>query len=384
MKQVITYTYRIYPNKQQQKLINKTFESCRIVYNTLLNSRKIICKCFKNYEDNCKKQGIRVNRVKFNSLNKEPSIPKIKERFPELKDVDSLALCTEWNNLNKAFKNFYSKRAKFPKFKTRNDKNTYTTSRVNNNIRIQGSRIRLPKIGMVKVKLHREMPKGYEIKRVVVKKDKCDRYYVAIIINFENENDNKIDLNKSVGFDFKIGNIFVSSDNYMPDESMPYNNFLNKLKKIQRIMNKKRKFSKNWLKILSKFRKIHTKIVNIRKDFLHKCSKKISGLYDFVAIETIDLKSITKNLNNSRSLYDTAYYSFISKLKYKLELNGKIISKINKWFPSSKRCSVCGNIKKYFALSTKIYFCNKCHSSIDRDYNAAINIKNEALKMFNT
>jgi putative transposase len=384
MQQILTYTYRIYPNKKQKVLINNTFDSCRVVYNTLLNSRKTICKCYKKYEKNCEKLGVKIDKYQFNSLNKEPTVPNIKDRFPELKEVDSLALCAEWKHLNRSFSNFYSKRAKFPKFKNKKDKNTYTTSRVNNNIRIQGNKIRLPKLGMIKINLHRALPKGYKIKRVVVKNDKCDRYYVAIIIEFNLNVSNKINIKKSVGLDFKIGNVFVSSDNEIPDDFMPYKKSIEKMKKIEKELNKKRKFSKNWFKELKIFRKLHIKIACSRKDFLHKLSKKISDAYNFVALETIDLLEIVKKLGTGKNLYDTGYGSFILKLKYKLEQKNKIFMKISKWFPSSKKCSICGNVKKYFTLETKVYFCSKCHSSIERDLNAAINIKEEALKNYNS
>ncbi len=380
MQKFITYTYRIYPNKSQEALINYTFEACRIVYNTLLTSRKSIYRCFSKYQNSCEELGIILDKNNFNKLNKEPSIPKIKEKFPLLKDVDSLALCAEWNNLNKAFSNFNSKRTNFPKYKDIKDKNTYTTSIVNNNIRIENSKIRLPKLGFIKIKLHRELPKDLKIKRVVVKNDKCGRYYVAIVLKNSIKIKKEPEIIKSVGLDFKIGNVFVFSDNQMPDPCMPYKLYFIKLKKTEKNLNSKQKFSKNWYKNLRKIRKLYIKISNKRTYFLHNLSKEIAQNYDLVGVEDLSLSKISQNLNKGTNLYDTAYYSFLKKLNYKLDSQGKQFVKIDKWFPSSKKCSNCGNIKMIFSLSSKMYFCNKCHVTIDRDYNAAINIKNEAIK----
>lgn len=380
MSKFITYTYRIYPNKSQEALINDTFEACRIVYNTLLTSRKSIYRCFSKYRNVCEESGIIIDKSNFNKLNKEPSIPKIKEKFPLLKDVDSLALCAEWNNLNKAFSNFNSKTNKFPKYKNRKDKNTYITSIVNNNIRIENSKIRLPKIGFVKIKLHRELPEYFEIKRVIVKIDKCGKYYVAIVLKNTTKNKKVNEISKVVGLDFKIGNLFVSSDNQIPDPCMPYKLYFQKLKKIEKSLNSKQKFSKNWHKNLKKIRKLYIKISNKRTYFLHNISKNIAENYDLVGVEDLSLIKISQNLNKGTNVYDTAYYSFLEKLKYKLDNQGKEIKKVDKWFPSSKKCSNCDNIKHIFSLSSKVYFCHKCHITIDRDLNAAQNIKKETIK----
>ena len=269
---------------------------------------------------------------------------------------------------------------KFPKHKSRKDKNSYITSFVNNNIRIDNNKIRLPKIGFVKIKLHRTIPNNYKIKRVIVINDKCTGYYVNVVFEY-NENMEQSKLEKSVGLDFKIGDIFVSSDNEIPKYIMPYRKALERLKKLQKIQKQKRKYSKNWYKVLRKIQKLHKKISNKRRYFLHKLSKNLCRKYDIVCIENLSMIDISQKLGKGNNTYDTSYYKFTCMLKYKLERLGKKLIKIDKWYPSSKICSSCGFKKSILILDERVYECENCGLVLNRDLNAAINIKNEGLRL---
>lgn len=382
MPKIISFKFRIYPNTIQKQKIDNNINCARFMYNKLLDSRIYEYGKYLQYVKRCKKVGIKEDSKKFYSFCKLSSVTQVKESYSFLKKADSLALCAEYNNLKNAFNNFFLNLRNFPKHKSRKDKNSYITSCVNNNIRFQKNKIRLPKIGFVKINIHRKLPQIYTIKRVVVINDKCDRYYVDIVVEVEDNTKNSY-LKNVVGLDFKIGDIFISSDFEKPKYIMPYRNAFNRLKKLQKVMKGKRKFSKNWFKILRKIQNIHRKISNKRKDFLHKLSNKLCRKYDIICIENLSMIDIAKKLSSGNNTYDTSYYKFTCMLRYKLEKIGKKLVKVDKWYPSSKICSNCGNVKNILNLDERIYKCDKCKMILDRDLNAAINIRDEGLRIFN-
>jgi len=379
-----TYTFRAYPNKTQEKLFYLTFIMCKTMYNTLL---KLI---LDNYSLFCSKLQESLNNNEnfneeiFSKSHKLPKISTLKKVNNNYKKVDSLALCAEYSNLVRGMEMFYRGHSKRPKFKTRNDKHSYTTSIVNNNIRIIGNKIRLPKVGFIKVRGMREIPSYVKIKRAVVYEDKKGKFYISIIFEYS-ECDVTINYNsantvsqRAVGLDFKIGDIFVSSDKLIPKFSTKYYNVLNNIPIRQRIVNRKGKFSKNYWKSTNKLRAIHRQAVNIRKDIQNKISTYLTKKYDYIIIEDLSIKEIVSKLGRGRNAYNTSFNSFVKLLNYKS--NGNII-KIDKWFPSSKKCSNCGRKKKHLKLSQRIYRCAFCGNSINRDLNAAINIRNEGMRI---
>lgn len=382
MQKIISLNFRIYPNYSQKVKINNNIKCARFVYNKLLDSRIYEYGKFLQFAKRCRKIGLKKEPKKFHEFFREISIPKLKLSYNFLKSADSLALCAEYNNLKNAFNNFFLGIREFPKHKTRKDKNSYITSCVNRNIRIEGGKIRLPKIGFVKIKLHRKLPKNFAIKRVVVNNDKCGRYYINIILEGKIES-KEVEFNKIVGLDFKIGDIFVSSNFKKPEYIMPYRKAISRLVRLQKIQKKKRKFSKNWYKILRKIQKLHRKISNKRRDFLHKLSSNLCKKYDAICIESLSMIDIAQKLGRGNNTYDTSYYKFTTLLEYKLKQEGKKLIKVDKWYPSSKLCSNCGTIKSDLSLDDKIYKCSKCGFFIDRDFNAAINIKNEGIRVLN-
>lgn len=379
-----TYTFRAYPNKTQAKLIDLTFIMCRLMFNTML---KIVFDNYSKYvyeKEKCLENGIIFDVNKFNNTHKIPPISRLKKVNDNYKKVDSLAICAEYSNLVRGMDMFYRGHSNKPKFKRNNDKLSYTTSQVNNNIRIERKKVRLPKVGFVKVRGMRYIPAYFTIKRAVVFKDKKGKYFISVIFEYD-ENHEKISKEDSpttsntVGLDFKINNIFVSSDNFIPKYSQNYFNFINNIPKLQKIINRKKKFSKNYWKCVDKLRASHRKIVNIRKNMLHYISSFLTKKYTYFIIEDISIIEVVLKLKNGKNTYNTAFSNFIKLLSYKS--NEKVI-KIDKWFPSSKTCCNCGNIKKELLLSDKTYFCNICKLEINRDLNAALNIKFEGLKLF--
>ena len=375
-----TYTFRAYPNKTQASLIYLTFTMCRYMFNTLL---RIVLDNFSKYNSEvewCLKNKKDFDEVKFNKSHKLLKISVIKKTNEDYSKVDSLALCAEYSNLVRGMEMFYRGHCKRPRFKSRNDKHSYTTSQVNDNIRIVGRKVRLPKIGFVKVRGMREIPDYFKIKRAIVFEDKKGNFYISIVFEYDEkfeENDKPVK-SKVVGLDFKIGDIFVSSDFFIPKYSNKYFKFLDKIPKSQKSVNRKCKFSKNYWKETNKLRRDHRKVVNIRKDMLNKLSSMLALLYDYVIIEDLSIKEIVYKLGRGKNAYNTSFNAFVKKLLYKFQ--DRVI-KIDKWFPSSKKCSNCGKKKKHLKLSQRVYRCAFCGNEIDRDLNAAINIRNEGMRI---
>ncbi|MEG1705611.1 MAG: transposase [Clostridia bacterium] len=384
MFKFLTYTYRIYPDKIQTEKIENNFVCSRFIFNKLLEYKITVYKEYKKYKKKCEKNNIVVDREKFNKKYEIPSVSEIKKIYPFLKTADSLALCAEWNNINKSFLNYFDHRCKFPRFKCNTDKASYVTSLVNKNIRINADKIRLPKIGMVKITFHRNFPLNAVIKRCIVRSDKIGKYYVSIVLCIEINEIVPAKIYKVMGLDFKVGDVFVDSDGNMPQYTKPYRKANAKLKYLEKKLGRKRKFSKNWYRSLRKIQKLHKAIAFKRKDFLHKLSKTLSKMCDAVVIETLSLSDIAFELVKGGNTYDTSYYRFTRMLKYKLQEIGKKLINVDKWFPSSKMCSKCGHVKTKLALSERVYNCEKCGLVIDRDTNAAINIREEGKKILNT
>ena len=387
-----TYTFRAYPNKTQANLIYLTFTMCRYMFNTLLS---LVLDNFSKYNsevEQCLKNKVTFDEKKFNKTHKLPKISTLKKADDNYAKVDSLALCAEYSNLVRGMEMFYRGHCKRPRFKRRNDKHSYTTSNVNDNIRIERRKVRLPKVGFVKVRGMREIPKYFKIKRAIIFEDKKSKFYISIVFEYdekfedENKNVNEVDdtnnstdtESKIVGLDFKIGDIFVSSDYFIPNYSDKYFYFLDKIPISQKNVNRKNKFSKNYWKATNKLRSAHRKVVNIRKDLLNKLSTMLASLYDYIVIEDLSIKEIVHKLGKGKNAYNTSFNSFVKKLLYKFE--DRVI-KIDKWFPSSKKCSNCGNKKKHLKLSQRVYICAFCGNEIDRDLNAAINIRNEGMRI---
>ena len=378
-----TYTFRAYPNKTQANLLYLTFLMCRIMFNTLL---AIVLDNFSKYNievEYCLANNKTFDEEKFTKSHKLPKISVLKKVNDNYKKVDSLAICAEYSNLVRGMEMFYRGHSKRPRFKGKNDKHSYTTSQVNNNIRIVNNKVRLPKVGFVKVRGMREIPDYFKIKRAIVFEDKKDKFYISVVFEYDekhekNTTNTATTTSKVVGLDFKIGDIFVSSDNFIPKYNDNYFILLDKIPISQKNVNRKKKFSKNYWKAINKLRCAHRKVVNIRQNMLNQLANNLAKLYNFVIIEDLSIKEIVYKLGRGKNAYNTSFNSFVKKLLYKFNNN---VIKIDKWFPSSKKCSNCGKKKRHLKLSQRVYRCAFCNHVIDRDLNAAINIRNEGMRI---
>ncbi|MBS4179230.1 RNA-guided endonuclease TnpB family protein [Lederbergia citrea] len=365
-KQNKAYKFRLYPTNEQALLIRKTFGCVRFVYNKMLAERKETYEKYKDDKETLKK----VMR---------PTPAKYKKEYEWLKEVDSLALANAQLNLDKAYKSFFKGNAKFPKFKSKRHRQSYTTNVVNGNIVLLDGHIKLPKLKMVKIKQHREIPSEHKIKSCTISITPSEKYYISILTEYEKEIMSK-EIQKVVGLDFAMDGLFVDSETgKKANYPRFYRQMLDKLAIEQRKLSRKNKGSSNWNKQRIRLAKLQEKVANQRKNFLHHKSKELVTIFDAVIIEDLDMKGMSQALKFGKSVADNGWGMFTSFLQYKLKEQGKQLIKIDKWFPSTKNCSNCGSIRE-MALSERTYQCD-CGLILDRDYNSALNIKKEGIRL---
>lgn len=357
------YKFRIYPNAEQQIMFAKTFGCVRFIYNRMLADK------IKYYEETKQK------------LNNTPA--QYKKEFEWLKEVDSLALANAQMNLQTAYGNFFrSPKIGFPKFKSKkSNQKSYTTNCVNGNITVENYYIKLPKIGLVKLKQHRMIPSGYKLKSVTVSQTSSGKYYASVLFEYENQVQ-EIEPKTFLGLDFSMHELYRDSNGDEPCYPRYYRQAEKRLKREQRKLSLMQKGSKNRDKQRIRVAKHHEKVANQRKDFLHKQSKQITNAYDCVCVEDLNMKAMSQALQFGKSISDNGWGMFVTFLKYKLEEQGKKLVKVDKFFTSSQICSCCGyKNTETKNLSIRAWDCPKCGTHHDRDINAAINIRNEGMRI---
>ena len=314
-------------------------------------------------------------------LNNTPA--QYKEEFEWLKEVDSLALANAQMNLQKAYNNFFrSPKIGFPKFKSKHrNRNSYTTNNQKGSVAIDNGRLKLPKIGLVRLKQHRIIPSDYKLKSVTVSQTASGKYYASILFEYENQVQEQ-QLQNFLGLDFSMHELYKDSNGNEPEYPRYYRKAEKKLAKEQRKLSHMQKGSNNRNKQRIKVAKLHEKVANQRKDFLHKQSRQISNAYDCVCVEDLNMQAMAKTLKFGKSVIDNGWGMFVTFLKYKLEEQGKKLVKVDKFFASSQTCSCCGYINKETKnLAVRAWDCPQCGTHHDRDVNAAINIKNEGMRL---
>lgn len=357
------YKFRIYPNSEQKVLFAKTFGCVRFIYNHMLADK------IKYYEETGKK------------LNNTPA--QYKKEFDWLKEVDSLALANAQMNLQTAYNNFFrSPKVGFPKFKSkRSNRKSYTTNCVNGNISVKNGCIKLPKVGSVKLKQHRMIPCDYKLKSVTISQDPSGKYYASILFEYENQVQEK-ELKNFLGLDFSMHELYRDSNGNEPAYPRYYRQAEKQLKREQRRLSLMQKGSENREKQRRKVAKLHEKVADQRKDFLHKQSRQISNIYDCVCIEDLNMKAMSQALHFGKAVADNGWGMFTTFLKYKLEEQGKRLVKVDKFFASSQICSCCGyKNSETKNLHMRVWDCPACGAHHDRDENAAINIRNEGKRI---
>ena len=344
-------------------MLAKTFGCVRFIYNRMLSDK------IKYYEETKKK------------LKNTPA--QYKKEYEWLKEVDSLALANAQLNLQTAYSNFFrDPKIGFPKYKTKRSKHqSYTTNCVNGNIVVGNGKIRLPKVGNIKIKQHRRIPTNYKLKSVTISQNPSGKYYASILFEYEKQEPKQI-AHTFLGLDYSMHELYKDSNGNEPKYPRYYRKAEKKLEREQRKLSKMEKGSNNRNKQRIKVAKLHEKVANQRKDFLHKQSRQIANAYDCICVENLNMKAMSQSLNFGKSVADNGWGMFVSFLQYKLEKIGKRLIKVDKFFASSQLCNSCGyknsNTKN---LSVREWDCPKCGMHHDRDVNAAINIRNEGMKL---
>jgi putative transposase len=359
----MAYKFAAYPTEEQRTLFAKTVGCVRFVYNHMLADKK------SHYE--------------ATKENINPTPAQYKKEFEFLKEVDSLALANSQMALNKAFLSFYKGNTKFPKYKAKHrGRRAYTTNCVNKNIKLDGNYLTLPKMGAIRIKKHRTLRANGKLKSVTFSQDSDGKYYVSILYEYKMRKRAKtINLDKAVGLDMSMKELFVSSDGQIGNYPRYYRAMEEKLAREQRKLSKMVQGSNNYYRQKRKIGKLHAKIKHQRRDFLHQTSRTLVDNYDVICIEDLDMKAMAQALNFGKSVCDNGWGIFRSQLVYKLAAENKNLVIIDKWFPSSKTCIECGYVHHSLTLSDRIYICPVCGNIIDRDYQAANNIKNEGFRI---
>lgn len=368
--------YRLYPTTEQCAMFTKTFGCCRKVYNLMLSDK------IESYK----------STGKFANIT--PA--KYKKDYPYLKEVDSLALANTQLNLQRAFKNCFSKSRKkkngFPRFKSaKHSRKSYTTNNQHGTVALTDSSIKIPKIGFVKAVIHRKPDSGWIIKSITVSQESDGKYYVSVLFEFENPvNVYAADRTNAIGLDYASDGLYVDNNGNVGTNHKYYRESHDKLAKEQRRLSrmqgskKHETKSSNYMKQLRKVNKIHRHIADQRLDNLHKISTEIANQYDVICVESLNMKAMSnKGFGNGKATLDNGYGKFLSMLEYKLSDRNKYLIKVDKWFPSSQICHCCGALHPEMKDITIRKMICACGLTISRDQNAAINIRNEGLRILN-
>lgn len=370
LKQNRAIELRLYPNKEQQVLLNKTFGCVRKVYNLAL------AECIELYQET--------------KLFKHSGYPTYVEQYDYLNEVEKQALCQSLNDLNIAFKNRFSKTSKkqsgFPKFKSKKSRQSYRTCQPSKNA-LGEHTLKLPKIGKVRFRAKPKVGADWKLKSITISMSATGKYHASLLYEFYVEEPIKVlDVNNSIGLDYSSHDFYVDNQGIRANYPKFYRVYEHKLAKEQRKLSHCKKGSNNYYKQKHKVALVHEKITNCRKDFCHKLARQLSNQYDYIFVEDVDLKAISQALKLGKSTLDNGFGMFRNILNYKLSEQGKRLIVIDKWTPTSTACSNCGAYHKDIvnSLAIREWICPDCGAKHNRDVNAAKNIRSVGIKTVGT
>ena len=367
------YKFRLYPNDNQKILINKTFGCTRFIYNHFLNK--------------CKEEKF----IKAYDMCKE--LKELVLDYPFLKEVDSMALRCSIFNLEDSYKNYFSKRSAYPSFKNKFSKQSYRTNCItsvyknkkysNIKIDIKEKMIKVPKLGLVKIRGYRNLDELTDrIINITIEKEKTNKYYVSVITKKEEEIPKKITPTSIVGIDLGIKDLVVTSDGEKYPNPKEINKREKRLKRMQRKLCRQVKGSNNYNKTKEKIARIHSKIKNSRKHNIITIANKIVKEHDIIVSEKLNVKKMSSNHKLAKNILDVSFNKICELLKWKAKLLGKYYYQVDTYYPSSKICSHCDNKTEITNdLKVRMWECENCGNTNDRDINASINIMFEGIKI---
>lgn len=352
------HKYRIFPTEYQKDQLQRYFGVSRLVYNLGLETKTVA------YASN-KKSISKYDLIK--------QLPELRNELDYIKECPSQVLQHSIINLETAYQNFFKGKGQFPKFKNKYSKQSITFPQ-GFEISFKDSTLKLPKLKEVAIDYHREF-EGLA-KRVTLSKTVTGKYFVSILVDTQEEKQKPIKNETLVGVDFGIKNLATTSDGVVYENKNFFKSQQRRLRKEQRSLARKQKGSINREKQKLKLALLREKIRNQRTDYLHKISTELVNTYGTIVLEDLAVSNMVKNPNLAKAISEMGWRQLRTMLEYKTQWQGKNLVAIGRFEPSSKVCSKCGNKKKDLKLSDRTYDCDKCSNSMDRDLNAAYNIKN--------
>lgn len=366
------FKYRIYPNKKQQELIQKTFGCTRFVYNYYLNKRKELYENDKTI-------------FTYNMCSKD--LTKLKKELEWLKEPDKDSLQKTLKDLDMAYQKFFKEHTGYPKFKSKKNRyqsyrTSYTKTTAGGNIMFINKHIKLPKLGLVKTK-DKQIPQG-RILNATISQEPNGHYYCSLCCT-DVEFEQLSETNQNIGIDLGLVDFAIMSDGTKIENPRFYEKSEKKLARLQRELSRKTIGSSNWDKVRIKVANLQKHVANQRNDFLQKLTTRIIRQNDIICIEDLDVKSIKEtdtSIRNKR-VGDVSWSEFRRLLTYKSQWYGRTLSVIDRYYPSSQICHCCGNRDGKKSEDIREWTCSECGTIHDRDINAAINILNEGLRLLN-
>lgn len=358
------YEYRIYPNREQEEKIKQHIGCSRWIYNYALEK---------------KMKAWTIDKKNLSRFDIQKDLPKLKkaEETKWLKEVNSQTLQSSLEHLDKAYTRFFKEKKGFPKFKSKHKSKQSFSVPQHTSLDFEAKLITLPKIKPISIRVHREF-KG-KIKTVTVKQTPTQKYFVSVLVETADQPKvkSKVKDKTTIGLDLGIKDFVVISTGEKVKNPKVLNRYSNKLTKAQRMLSRRVMDSNNRKKAKLKVAKMHEKITNVRKDFLHKLSHILTheSQVRTIVIEDLNVNGMIRNYRLAKSISDCSWSEFVRQLEYKSEWYGINLIKIGSFEPSSKLCSNCGTINQELTLEDRKWICKTCGVNHDRDINAAINIK---------
>jgi putative transposase len=362
MFQKYTYKFRLYPNKTQEVLLSKHFGCARFIYNHFLSKR------IDHYKTTKKSLSLYDNSAELPEL-------KQNEETSWLSEVNSQCLQQVIRNLDSAYKRFFKKQSKFPKFKKKSGKNSF---RVPQYVRVEDGKIYIRKFKEgIKLDQHRNI-EG-KIKNATISKTPSGRYYVCILV--ERDIQPFTESSSNMGIDLGLKTLITDSNGIEYQNIKPFNRYESRIRLLNKSLSRTIKGSKGRGKIRRKLSRLYERIANIRNDYLHKISRQIVNENQVICLEDLNVSGMMQNRKLAKSVGDCSLSELVRQIKYKSEWYGRKVIQVSRWFPSSKTCNSCGFVNSELKLDQREWECPNCKTVLGRDLNAAKNILDEGLKM---